>query len=80
MWVADAGGKRAIRVRAGGEILQEIGAGELDVIACALGGADGHTLFLCTTPDFRLPPDQAAATRPGRIHTARVDVPGVGPV
>jgi sugar lactone lactonase YvrE len=78
MWVADAGGKRAIRVREGGEILEEITADNLDVIACALGGADGRTLFLCTTPDFRLMPDEAARTRPARILTCRVDVPHAG--
>jgi sugar lactone lactonase YvrE len=75
VWVADVAGKRAIRVREGGEILDEVSAGDLHVIACALGGEDGRTLFLCTTPDFRLPPDEAARTRPSRIHTARVDVP-----
>ncbi len=75
VWVADVAGRRAIRVREGGEIVGEVSAGELHVIACVLGGADGRTLFLCTTPDFRIPPDEAARTRPGRIHTARVDVP-----
>ncbi len=62
VWVADAGSKRAIRVREGGGILDEISAAGLDVIACALGGDDGRTLFLCTTPDFRLMPDEAART------------------
>ena len=78
VWVADAGGKRAIRVREGGEILDEVRAGDLDVIACALGGDDGRTLFLCTTPDFRLMPDEAVRTRPSRIRTCRVDVPSAG--
>jgi sugar lactone lactonase YvrE len=80
VWVADAGGKRAIRVREGGEVLDEVSAGELDVIACALGGADRRTLFLCTTPNFRLMPDEATRTRPSRILTARVDVPAAGRV
>jgi len=78
VWVADAANKRAIRVREGGELLEEIRAGDLDVIACTLGGDDGHTLFLCTTPDFRLPPEEAARTRPARILTCRVDVPHAG--
>jgi sugar lactone lactonase YvrE len=78
VWVADAANKRAVRVREGGEVLKEIRAGDLDVIACALGGEDGHTLFLCTTPDFRLPPEEAARTRPARILTCRVDVPHAG--
>jgi sugar lactone lactonase YvrE len=75
VWVADAANKRAIRVREGGELLEELRAGDLDVIACALGGDDGHTLFLCATPDFQLPPEEAARTQPARILTCRVDVP-----
>jgi len=65
-------------VREGGELLQEIEAGDLDVIACALGGEDGHTLFLCTTPNFRLPPEEAARLGSARILTCRVDVPHAG--
>ena len=78
VWVADAANKRALRVREGGELLEELRAGDLDVIACALGGDDGHTLFLCTTPDFQLPPEEAARMRPARILTCRVDVPHAG--
>lgn len=52
LWVADAGGNRAVRVREGAEIVEEISAGEAGVFACALGGDDGKTLFLCTAPDF----------------------------
>ena len=78
VWVADAANKRALRVREGGEILEEVHAGGLDVIACALGDDDGRTLFVCATPDFRLPPEEAARTRPARILTCRVDVPHAG--
>jgi sugar lactone lactonase YvrE len=78
VWVADSANKRVIRVREGGQIQEELGAGDLDVVACALGDDDGRTLFLCATPDFRLPPDQAASTRPARILTCRVDVPHAG--
>lgn len=77
VWAADAAGKRAVRVREGGEILEEISTGDLDVVACALGG-DGRTLFLCTTPDFRILPDQAAKTRPARILACQVDIPHAG--
>jgi len=78
VWVADAANKRALRVREGGQLLDEIDAGDLDVIACALGGEDGRTLFLCATPDFRLPPEEAARTRPARILTCRVELPHAG--
>jgi sugar lactone lactonase YvrE len=47
IWMADAAGKRVSRVQEGGTILQEIPAGDLDVIACTLGGDDGRTLFVC---------------------------------
>jgi sugar lactone lactonase YvrE len=75
VWVADAAGKRAIRVREGGEIVEQVRVDNLDVVACALGGDDGRTLYLCTTRDFRIPPEEAATTRPARILTCRVDVP-----
>jgi sugar lactone lactonase YvrE len=78
VWVADAANKRAIRVREGGQILEEVGAGDLDVIACALGGDDGRTLFVCATPDFRLPPEEAARRRPARVLACRVTVPHAG--
>jgi len=51
LWIADAVGSRVIRVREGGEILAEIQVGT-GVFACALGGADGRTLFVCAAPDF----------------------------
>jgi hypothetical protein len=56
----------------------QVGAGDLDMIACALGGDDGRTLFVCATPDSRLPPKEAARVRPARILTCRVDVPHAG--
>ena len=45
IWFGDVPGKRCVRVREGGEVLQTI---ELDrgCFACALGGADGRTLFM----------------------------------
>jgi sugar lactone lactonase YvrE len=78
VWVADAANKRALRVREGGQVLEELDADGLDVIACALGGDDGRTLFLCVTPDFRLPPEAAAKTRPAQILICRVEVPHAG--
>jgi len=74
LWVADAANKRAIRVREGGEVVDEIGTGDQEVVAVALGGEDGRTLYLCVTPDHGLMPDEAARTRPARILRCRVDV------
>lgn len=50
VWVADAANKRAIRVREGGQILDELRAGDLDVIACTLGGDDGQTCSCASPP------------------------------
>ncbi|MEP7090546.1 MAG: SMP-30/gluconolactonase/LRE family protein [Nocardioidaceae bacterium] len=75
VWAADALNGRVIRVREGGEILEEI---HLDsgVFACMLGGDDGQTLFLSTAPDF----DEHArsAAREARVLGVRVDVPHAG--
>jgi sugar lactone lactonase YvrE len=45
-----------------------------NVYACALGGADGRTLFACAAPDF----DETArsAAREGSLLSTRVAVPG----
>jgi sugar lactone lactonase YvrE len=75
LWVADGLGGRVIRVRAGGEITEEIQAGT-GVFACMLGGSDGRTLFICTAPDFA---EQARkAAREASLVTARVDTPRAG--
>jgi sugar lactone lactonase YvrE len=75
LWLADAVGARVLRVREGGEIVEEIPTG-LGVFACMLGGADGRTLFLCCAPDF----DEHArsAAREGELRSVRVDVPHAG--
>jgi sugar lactone lactonase YvrE len=52
VWMADADGHRAVRVAPGGEIVDEVSSGELQVFACALGGPDGRTLYLCAAPSF----------------------------
>jgi sugar lactone lactonase YvrE len=75
IWVADALGSRAIRVREGGEIAEEVQA-EGGVYACMLGGADGTTLFMCNAPDFH--EDARSAAREGRLLAVEVDVPHAG--
>lgn len=75
MWIADALGGRAVRVRAGGEIVDEVSPGT-NVFACMLGGDDGRTLFLCAAPDF-LEANRKDA-RDGQLLSVRVDVPHAG--
>jgi sugar lactone lactonase YvrE len=48
IWVADALHARVIRVREGGEIVDEIPTG-MGVFACMLGGEDGRTLYVVAT-------------------------------
>lgn len=72
VWVADASGKACIRVREGGEIVDVV-ATERGCFACALGGADGRTLFLCTAEGFQR---EAVARNTGAIEAVQVAVPG----
>jgi sugar lactone lactonase YvrE len=73
LWIADAVGNRLLRVKEGGEIADEVRPGS-PVYACALGGADGRTLFACAAPDF----DEAArnAAAEASLIAIRVAVPG----
>jgi sugar lactone lactonase YvrE len=59
-------------VRDGGEIAAEARFGS-PVYACALGGADGRTLFACAAPDFYQSARKSA--RGGRLLATRVAVP-----
>jgi sugar lactone lactonase YvrE len=75
LWVADGVGGRVIRVRRGGEIVEEIQTGT-GVFACMLGGADGRTLFLCTAPDFY--EEARKHAREASLVATRVDTPRAG--
>jgi sugar lactone lactonase YvrE len=75
LWVADGLSGRVIRVLPGGEIAEEIQPGT-GVFACALGGADGRTLFICTAPDFD--EGRRKQAREASLLTARVDIPHAG--
>ncbi|WP_020494708.1 SMP-30/gluconolactonase/LRE family protein [Sciscionella marina] len=75
LWIADALNARVVRVREGGEILDEIHPGT-GVFACMLGGVDGKTLFLCAAPDFAEANRRAA--RESALLSVRVEVPRAG--
>ena len=72
LWIADATGGRLIRVREGGEISDELRPGS-PVYACALGGADGRTLYACAAPDFDA--TARAAAHEATLIAYRVKVP-----
>jgi sugar lactone lactonase YvrE len=71
VWLADAAGARLLRVK-DGEVAEEVRPGS-PVYACALGGADGRTLFACAAPDYNAAARTAA--REARLLALRVDVP-----
>jgi sugar lactone lactonase YvrE len=73
LWIADAVGGRLLRVKEGGEIADELQPGS-GVFACALGGADGRTLYACVAPDFFEATRSVA--REGSLVAFRVEVPG----
>lgn len=76
IWVADAKNNRAVRVRPGGEIADSVSTGENGCYACALGGADGRTLFLCVAPTFF--EHERRETRDAKLLGERVSVPAKG--
>jgi sugar lactone lactonase YvrE len=76
IWVADPSSNRAMRILDGGYVTQTVTVAEgRYVFACALGGEDEHTLFLCTSSVRDAASREA---KQGRIEIVRVDVPGVG--
>jgi sugar lactone lactonase YvrE len=75
IWVADAIGARVLRVREGGEILEEIAPGT-GVFACGLGGADGRTLVMCAAPSFA--EHERRDAREAQLLACEVDVPRAG--
>ena len=75
IWVADAGAPRCVRVREGGEVLQEVETGNT-CYACMLGGDDGRTLFMVTA-EFS-DAARASVQRTGAIVTTQVAVGHAG--
>jgi sugar lactone lactonase YvrE len=71
VWVADAVGKACVRVLDGGAVTDVVRT-ERGCYACALGGPDGRTLFLCVADGYD---PSSIAQRTGTIEMVRVDVP-----
>lgn len=75
IWVADPGGGDVIRVAEGGAVRDRVHVGgDNKAIACALGGPDGRTLFVCTSATVF--PKDCISQRAGRIEVCEVEVPG----
>ena len=75
IWVASPFTAGVLRVAPDGSVVTRI-ASPLPPYACALGGADGRTLFIAGAVTWR--PDEALAARTGQILAVPVDVPAVG--
>ena len=75
IWFADPVHKKVVRVREGGEVVDEIST-EQSAVACMLGGAHGTTLYVLTSKGTH--PSRVDGTTTGRIETVEVAVPGAG--
>ena len=74
VWISGPASDRFVRVREGGEVTDVIDVPGRHAIACALGGADGHTLFLCTSPTHGQP-EPSREVRGAKVETTQVAVP-----
>ena len=75
IWAADALGGRVLRVREGGEVVEEVAPGT-GVFACGLAGAEGRTLVMCAAPSFA--EHERRDTREAQLLACEVDVPRAG--
>lgn len=75
VWIGDAGGRGALRIAPGGEILDRVSTQDMAVFAPALGGHDRKTLYLCAAPP--LLSNDPSVEKAGVLMSTRVDVPGV---
>ena len=75
IWIADPHNNEVVRVLEGGAVQDRISLGDRGAYACALGGPDGRTLYICTNKGSGL---ENAANRAGKIEFTKVAVPGVG--
>ncbi|GLQ54421.1 SMP-30/gluconolactonase/LRE family protein [Devosia nitrariae] len=69
-------GPKCVRVREGGDLLDEVAVDRM-AFACMLGGADGKTLFI-TANEWTGGVPAPGSEPTGRIYTTRVAVPRAG--
>jgi sugar lactone lactonase YvrE len=74
LWVASPRGRKVFRILEGGVRTDEVDVSGF-ALACALGGADGRTLFICTSGE--LDTQKCRDERPSTIETVSVEVPGL---
>jgi sugar lactone lactonase YvrE len=76
VWIACPYTGRCLRIKDGGEVLDEVKVTHEGAFACMLGGDDRRTLYICSAPGHV--PEECRRDRAGRIETVEVDVPGAG--
>jgi len=76
VWAACPFTGRVLRLREGGEVVDEVKGTHSGAFACMLGGRDRCTLYVCTAPTHV--PDEARSAHAGRIEAVPVEVPGAG--
>jgi sugar lactone lactonase YvrE len=76
VWAACPFTGRVLRLREGGEVVDEVKGTHSGAFACMLGGRDRCTLYVCTAPTHV--PDEARSAHGGRIEAVPVEVPGAG--
>lgn len=74
VWIASPVSGRCTRVVEGGEVTDVVQSTSEHAIACALGGDDGHTLFVCTSPTVG-EPDRSRELRGAAVEMHGVRVP-----
>jgi sugar lactone lactonase YvrE len=74
VWIASPVGDVFVRVVEGGDVTDTVEVPGRHAIACAIGGVDGHTLFLCTSPTHGQAEESRAAMG-ARVETVTVPVP-----
>jgi sugar lactone lactonase YvrE len=75
IWAASPSTREVLRLRQDGEVVDRV-ATEQQAIACALGGPDRRTLFICTAESTD--PETCRRVRTARLLATTVDVAGAG--
>ena len=79
LWMGDAGGRGAVRVAEGGEILDRVDTGNLTAYSVAFGGPDRKTLYIgAATPLLEIVLPLRPGVTKSTIFSTQVAVPGVG--
>jgi sugar lactone lactonase YvrE len=73
IWIASPPSDRCVRVEEGGAVTDVVEVLGRHTIACAIGGDDGRTLFVCTSPTHG-EPDKSRDARGARVEMLEVAV------